>query len=203
MDWITTTTLLHDLNDFNNEAAWERFVARFRRPVIAFARQLGVPEGDAEDIAQEALLVFVKAYREGRYARERGRLGSWLFGIAHHKVFEHRRRQVRAESLQAAAAEAPPPAPAEDALAAQTWEREWERAFLEECMARVRREFSEEIYRAFELVVVGSLTPAEAATALGVPVKRIYNAKHRVLTRIRRLRADLEGEEALPGSGAP
>jgi DNA-directed RNA polymerase specialized sigma24 family protein len=56
----------------------------------------------------------------------------------------------------------------------------------------VRTEVEPATMRALELVVGGSLSAAEAASRIGVPVKAVYNAKHRVLKRIRELRVELE-----------
>ncbi len=78
----TTTALLDDLLDSANEGAWVGFDARYRPVLIGFARQLGLRADDAADIAQEALTKFVRAYQQGQYRRERGRLSSWLITIA-------------------------------------------------------------------------------------------------------------------------
>ena len=69
VDWLTTSTVLRDLGDLQNQTAWDRFVGRFRKPVVDFARRLGFEASQAEDVAQETLLAFVNAYREGRYDR--------------------------------------------------------------------------------------------------------------------------------------
>ena len=82
MDWITTSTILEGLKEFEGGDAWERLVERFRRPIVSFIRDLGLAESDAEDVAQETLIAFAEAYREGKYDPAKGRLSHWLFGIA-------------------------------------------------------------------------------------------------------------------------
>ena len=72
MDWVTTSTILENLRDFQNGSAWDRFVSRFHKPILSFIRELGFSETDAEDVAQEALLDFAAAYRDGRYDRSKG-----------------------------------------------------------------------------------------------------------------------------------
>ena len=188
MDWVTTTTLLQDLHDDRDDRAWGMFVLRFRTPVVDFARRLGVPSEDAQDLAQEVLATFVHLYREGRYDRHRGRLSSWLFGIAYRYVLRSRRSNLAAREEPYAE-----PAPEGRESAIEVWNRGWDRIFLEECVERARAECSPEAFRAFALVVLEGLSPADAAGSLGVPVKRVYNDKHRVLTRIRELRGELEG----------
>lgn len=48
---------------------------------------------------------------------------------------------------------------------------------------------------AFELSVRGDGKPAAVAEELGVSVKSVYNARHRILKRLRELREELEAVE--------
>jgi RNA polymerase sigma-70 factor (ECF subfamily) len=192
IDWITTTTVLHELRDFRNVHAWERFVQRFRRPVVSFALSMGLAPSDAEDAAQETLTAFAEAFRDGKYERDRGRLSQWLFGIAFRKAAELRRRVGRAQggssAIDAFSAESWP----DEATAAVSWDREWEQTVLEQCLAQIQREVEPTTYRAFDLVVRENCEATRAAEMLGVNIKLVYNAKHRILKRIRELRSEFE-----------
>lgn len=196
-DWVTSTTLLHGLRESGNERAWERLLGRFRAPLVAFARRLGLSESDANDAAQDALLEFSQAYRQGRYDRDQGRLSAWLFGITRHCVLRHRQREAR----RAARAEPHVPGTSfwarvpDEKTTEDAWNTEWERWVWQECLAQAESEFEPMTLRAFMLVAEGNLTPAAAAASLGIPVKAVYNAKHRVLGRLRALRAELEQNE--------
>jgi len=183
--WITTTTLLERLAESDNRDAWTRLVSRFRRPIESFALEMGVAPREAEDTTQETLAAFVEAFRRGKYDRSQGRLSSWLFGIAHRQCLAQRRRAAR---HPAAPAESERPEPIAEAV----WERLWDRFLLEKSLDAARREFSAPTFRAFELVALEDATPADAATALGVDIKTIYNAKHRVAKRLREIATDLE-----------
>src|SRR5436305_1544249 len=90
MTWLTTATVLEKLRDFANRDAWDRFSERFRRPVVSFARGMGLAQSDAEDVAQETLMAFAKAYREGQYDPAKGRLSKFLFGIAYRQALKGR-----------------------------------------------------------------------------------------------------------------
>ncbi len=192
-EWVTTTTILHALRDPRNDRAWERFVSRFRDPLVAFARRSGLSNADADDAAQETLVELARALREGRYDRDKGRLSAWLFGIARRCVLRHRQREARSRER-----------PAEDnamhAIEQQTdeksvedlWNTEWERWAWTACLERARAEFEPSTLRAFLLAVQSERTADSIAEELGVPVKAVYNAKHRVLKRLRELRDELE-----------
>ena len=80
MEWVTTTAFLHALKQPGDNEAWRRFVERFRQPVVRYAERGGLKANAAEDLAQEVLLTFVEAWRDGR-------LVGGLYGIAIGGVF--------------------------------------------------------------------------------------------------------------------
>ena len=198
IDWITTSTVLHELRDFTNSAAWDRFVSRFRAPVVAFARSIGLADGDADDVAQDTLITFAEGFRAGRYDPTRGKLSQWLFGIAYRTSLNHRRMAGKRAALTAKDAGDVAEIPMDEATAAVTWDREWAQALLEQCVQQVRREVEPTTFRAFEMVVRENRPAAKVADELGVNIKLVYNAKHRVLKRIRELRDELEQVSAMP-----
>lgn len=194
MEWLTTSTMLRDLGEDRDEA-WQRLVDRFRGPLVRFARRLGYSPSDADDLAQETLLQLVRQFRAGRYDRERGRLSTWLFGIAWHQAMRDRRQRGRREATitseendAASFWQALP----DEREAQAIWEREWETAIVTACLDRVRREMEPTTIEAFEMVVVQDRPASDAAAALGIPVEHVYSAKHRVLTRLRAIRERLE-----------
>jgi RNA polymerase sigma-70 factor (ECF subfamily) len=190
MEWVTTSTLLRDLCDYENRTAWERFVERFRGPIAAFARRAGLNHSDAEDVAQESLTAFAEAYRAGKFDPTKGRLSAWLFGISHRQILRQRQQLARRAARDGAQPDTSFWAehPGED----DGMQRLWDESLWEACAALVAAEFEPTSYRAFELVVRDGLTSEEAAAKLGVSVNSVYNAKHRVLKQIRQRRDDLD-----------
>lgn len=200
MEWLTTSTILERLRDYENRNAWDQFAERFRQPIVRFARQMGLSSTDAEDAAQETLIAFAEAYRRGQYHRDRGRLSQWLFGIAYRQSLNARRKHARnaARIVRDSSGAARLGEVADEQAATSHWETVWEESLLDDCLRQVRREVEPVTYRAFELSVRDGQPAADVATALEVPVKTVYNAKHRVLKRIRELRAILEDTETQP-----
>lgn len=193
VEWTTTSTLLRDLRDFQNQDAWNHFAARFRRPLVSFARRLGLNDIDAEDAAQETLVAFATGFRGGGYDREKGRLSRWLFGIAYRQCLQTRRARGRPDAAGAIDPHSALFGALEDeASASQVFDQTWEQSLLADCIERARGEVEETTFRAFELVVREGHTAESAAKTLGIPVKSIYNAKHRLLKRIRELRRALD-----------
>ena len=187
-EWITTSTILSGLRDFEDRGAWEHFVARFRAPIVHLAVGQGLKRADAEDVAQESLLAFADGFRAGRYDVSKGRLSRWLFGIAYRQILRSRgARDRRHDEMPADLPEI-----ADDAEATRSWDVEWERAILAQCMERARIEVQPQTFRAFELTAFENRDAADVARELGLDIKAVYNAKHRLLQRIRELRGSIE-----------
>jgi RNA polymerase sigma factor (sigma-70 family) len=187
-DWITTSTILGGLRDFEDRGAWEHFVARFRAPIVHLAVGQGLKRADAEDVAQESLLAFADGFRAGRYDVSKGRLSRWLFGIAYRQILRARGARDRRDDEMPADL----PEIADDAEATRSWDVEWERAILAQCMERARIEVQPQTFRAFELAAIENRDAAAVAEELGIDVRAVYNAKHRLLKRIRELRESME-----------
>jgi RNA polymerase sigma factor (sigma-70 family) len=190
-DWVTTSTILLRLRDFDDSLAWGLFVGRFRDPVVAFAQRMGLSAQEAEDASQETLVAFSRALREGRFDPARGRLSHWLFGFALRQAQRARMRAAQRGHVELGAE----PEFWEglgEYVSRTGWDEDWERAMTEQCIARARRELSPRTYEAFELSVKSGLPADEVALQLGIPVKAVYNAKHRALRRLREIRAELE-----------
>lgn len=192
-EWVTSSTLLLGLREFTNQEAWNRFTGRFQEPLVRFARRIGLTEAEAEDCAQETLLDFAEALRRGKYEREKGRLSSWLFGIAYRKALNLRRRRRRNGNDQQVSADTAFWASLPDEQeATRCFDEEWQRSLLNRCLARVQSEVNEQTYAAFALTVCEGQTADQAADQLGMSRAAVYTAKHRVLKRVRQLQTDLE-----------
>lgn len=165
-----------------DDDAWSMFVGRFREPVVRFGLGLGRSESEAQDMAQETFLTFVEALRSGRYDRDRGRLSSWLYGIARNKL---RRMGSARESLTHVDH-------LQESELRRRWDESWERALLVECLDRLRHEIGEAQFSAFLSLSLRERTGEEIASALGVTPNALYVTKHRIALRLKELRTELE-----------
>jgi RNA polymerase sigma-70 factor (ECF subfamily) len=180
----TTTALLEGLADPADEETWRAFDARFRPMLNGFARRLGLAPEDAADAAQETLTRFVRAYRAGKYDRNRGRLRAWIIGIARHCIIDLKQsRAARAkERGLSAVAELP-----DDTTLTELWDTECEQEILRQGLDELRRETKTDArtLRAFEMVAFDGRRPAEVAQELAITTNDVYLAKHRCLKRLR------------------
>jgi RNA polymerase sigma-70 factor (ECF subfamily) len=189
MEWVTTTMLLTQLTD-GDEQAWARLSQRFRTPIVRFVRHLGVPESEAEGATQEAPLSFLDAHRRGRYDREKGRLRSWLFTLAAQAV-RRRGRGARRQAREVPATTVFWEELSEPELR-EAWDLQWDRHVFERCLSQVRRELRPGTVRAFELVALQERNAEQVAAELGLTTNAVYLAKRRVLQRIQELREQHE-----------
>lgn len=72
-----------------DEEAWRRLVQKFVRPVFRWAVLLGLPAAEAEDVAQEVLMI---ALRKIDQCEEEQGLKPWLFRITKNVAANARRK---------------------------------------------------------------------------------------------------------------
>jgi RNA polymerase sigma-70 factor (ECF subfamily) len=161
-----------------DRAAFDRLFARYAPRVLAFALHLTRGcRAEAEDLTQE---VFVAAFRGADAYAGRGRLLTWLLGIA---VRRHRDAGRRAApTLVLLTEDDPAPGPSVE-----------DGAVNGVAFRRALSTLDEPVREAFLLVAAQGLTHKEAAVVLGAPEGTV---KWRVAEATRRLRARLsEGEK--------
>jgi DNA-directed RNA polymerase specialized sigma24 family protein len=90
----------------DNQPVWTVLDARYRPVIAALTRRIGLSDVDAEEAAQQTLTEFVRAFGEGRYDRGKGRLSSWILGIAHHTALRMLRQRKSGPAVGSTAVEA-------------------------------------------------------------------------------------------------
>jgi RNA polymerase sigma-70 factor (ECF subfamily) len=193
MRWITTTQVLNGLQDSNDSETWRIFCDHFQPVLINFARRLGLSPTDAEDAAQETMVAFLKAFRNGKYDREKGRLSDWLFGVAK-RVILNLRGHKPLEQLVADKTTGTSfwDLIQDDRGLKHSWETQWRQMVLTACLRQVRREFDPKVFEAFELYALNETPVNKVTQQLGLSPNAVYIAKSRVLSRLRQLEREFE-----------
>jgi RNA polymerase sigma factor (sigma-70 family) len=182
----TTTRLLDALHDLEDEDAWRTFDERYRPIIFGVARRMGLSEADAADVAQQTIVRFLRSYSQGDYDRDRGRLRSWIVGIARHCSLDALRKRARGAGLRGESGFLDVPAPEHlEAL----WEAERDRVILDRAMDRLRSTSSltERTRQAFDMVALKGMPAGDVAIELGLTVDEVYRIKHRVTKRLRNI----------------
>ena len=176
--WVTTTQLLDGLRTPNDTSVWSQFCNHFQPVVVEFAKQLGLSAVDTEDAAQETMAAFFKAFSSGRYDPRKGRLSSWLFGVANRVILNLRgHRPLERLVADKTTGTSFWDLVQDDHGIRQTWETEWRQMVLRKCLEQVQRESDPRVFRAFELYGMGGISVEEVCHELGMSRNAIYIAR--------------------------
>jgi RNA polymerase sigma-70 factor (ECF subfamily) len=185
----TSLSLLERLRG-NDPEAWRRLVGLYGPLVLFWGRRAGLSEHDAADLLQDVFRSVTGAIVRFRRDRPGDSFRGWLWSIARNKLRDHFRDQQRgpvAEGGSEALAQFTQIPDEEPESAADS---EPSRALLHRALELVRGGFEEPTWQAFWRTTVDGRSPADVAAELGLGLASVYQAKSRVL---RRLREELGG----------
>jgi RNA polymerase sigma-70 factor (ECF subfamily) len=191
----THSSLLLRLRDARDEAAWSHFVRLYAPLVYRYARRRGLQDSDAADVAQDVLRAAVRDAGNLDRIHRRGSLRSWLFTVAHHKVYDlHQARQKQGEATGESTMLAMlREQPGRDDRAA--WEREYREQLFAWAAEQVEAQCSPTAWQAFWRTAVEGQSAATVAQGLEITVAAVYLAKSRVMARLREQVSLWEGDE--------
>ncbi|MCE5268687.1 MAG: sigma-70 family RNA polymerase sigma factor [Planctomycetaceae bacterium] len=197
-----SATLLDRVRSRRPEA-WQRFVDLYGPVVYRWCRQLGVGRGDAPDVVQEVFVAVAAGV--GRFRRDRpgDSFGAWLRTVTRNEAndfFRHRHDQPNAQGGTTAYRQilnVPESIPdssrasgnAEEGKAANS-RLTPDNGFARRLLDAVRADFEVRTWDTACRVLVDRESPANVAAAMGMSLAAVYQAKSRVL---RRLRREMEG----------
>ena len=82
----TRASLLIRVRDPADQPAWQEFVEIYRPIILRLARQKGMQEADAEDVAQQVLLAVARAIEQREHDPRRAKFRTWLHRVAHNAI---------------------------------------------------------------------------------------------------------------------
>jgi RNA polymerase sigma-70 factor, ECF subfamily len=188
-----SSTLLDRIRARRPEA-WQRLVDLYGPVVYRWCRQLGVASVDAADTVQEVFAAVAAAAEGFRREAPGQSFGAWLRTITRSKVcdyFRRRRGLLDAEGGTAAQQRMlNVPESGDESLSASARLTPDSR-FVRRALEVVRAEFEPRTWEAFWRVAVEGQSPNDVATRMQLSTAAIYQAKSRVLRRLRREISDL------------
>lgn len=186
-----SSTLLERIKERRSEA-WSRLADLYGPVVYRWCRQAGVTRDDAPDLVQEAFAAVVGHIDGFRRDRPGDSFAAWLRTVVQNVVRDHfraRRRRPLAQGgtdAQERLGELPDLARPNDASDS----RSVNDVVVPLGLELMRAEFEERTWEAFRRAVIEKQPPTRIALEMGMSVPAVYQAKSRVL---RRLRRDLDG----------
>jgi RNA polymerase sigma-70 factor (ECF subfamily) len=182
----TPVSLLEQLRQPADEAAWRRFVHLYTPLLYSWARRVNLQDQDASDLVQDVLIVLVRKLPEFQYDK-RKKFRAWLRTVLLNKWRDSRKKSaLRAKRAE----EAGFPELADPYQTDGLEEAEYRQYLASRALRLMQAEFETSTWKAFWEYLVEGRPAAEVARRLGITVNAVYLAKCRVL---RRLREELAG----------
>lgn len=191
----TRASLLIRVRDRADQAAWYEFVEIYRPVILRLARQKGMQEADAEDVAQQVLVAVAKAIEQRGHDPKRAKFRTWLHRVAHNAILNAltRGRPDRGSGDSALRAvlngHESHSGPDSDLL-----RLEYRREVFRWAARQVRLEFRQATWDAFWLTAIEGRAVEDVAQELGKNRGAIYAARSRVMRRIQEKVAEYEQE---------
>lgn len=182
----TRDSLLVQVRSPENREAWDQFAQIYRPVIYRLARQKGLQDADAQDLAQQVLMSVAAAIGHWEKSSESVRFRHWLRRVARNAIINalSRRPHDRAAggtSVQELLMEQPN----QDLESNAQIEVEYRRELYLRAARLVRGDVEPETWQAFEMTVIENRSIDDAAIELHRPVGTIYAARSRIMRRLR------------------
>ena len=181
----TRASLLIRVRDPADQAAWHEFVEIYRPIILRLARQKGMQEADAEDVAQDVLVAVAKAVEQREHDRKRAKFRTWLHRVAHNAILNALTRgrpdRGSGDSALLAVLNQDESHTGSDS---DLLRLEYRREVFRWAVRQVRKEFHQATWDAFWLTAVEGLAVDVVAEEFAKNPGAVYAARSRVIRRI-------------------
>jgi RNA polymerase sigma-70 factor (ECF subfamily) len=183
-----TSLSLLDRVKTRDGGAWERLVDLYAPLVYRWCRRAGMRADEAPDVLQEVFLAVAGHIEDFRRDRPGDSFRGWLWTITRNKTRDHlRRRKHEPEARGGSSADErlcripdrPPSADDADPHSADDAE------LAQRVVELIRPEVEDRTWRAFWRLAVDGQPGRDVAAELGMSLRAVYQAKYRVLQRVR------------------
>jgi RNA polymerase sigma-70 factor, ECF subfamily len=180
----TRATLILRVRDQEDQTAWRDFAGIYTPIITAYARKIGVPGHEVDDVIQEVLWAVMKLVKEFDYDPSKGKFRSWLRSITHRRILKYRsgkkRTPINVEDTQIFKNVTD-----EDAQLENYWDEQWRKHVLNMAMLRACKHFDPKTMEVFRRYVIEQQPPGKVADEMGMSVSNVYVCKSRVLDRLK------------------
>lgn len=176
--------------------AWRRLVQLYSPVVYGWCRQSGLQPADAADVAQETFRSVSASVEKFRREQPGDSFRGWLWAITRNKVRDHfRQRQGKEVARGGSDAQQQmaqiPDRPPDSVLS--VGQSSADNSPVHRALEEIRAEFEPKTWEAFWRTTVDRQQAATVADELDMKPAAVYQAKSRVMRRIRQELGDLFG----------
>ena len=189
----TSHSLLDRVRQGADSAAWQRLNDLYAPLIRNWIGRQNVAGADADDVAQDVLVVVLRKLPAFEHSGQTGAFRSWLRSITVNclRDFWRTQRLRPATAGDSSFATAIEQLADEDSELSRRWNDEHDRLITRRLLEQIRPAFEDVTWRAFERAALDGAVPGDIAAELGISVASVYAAKSRVLARLRQDAAGL------------
>lgn len=182
--------LLSEVRQMSPEG-WTRLVSVFGPVVYRWCRCAGISNEEAADVVQEVFATIARRIADFERMKEQGSFRSWIATITRSRVTDYFRRRAK-QGVAIGGTDALLRLQEKPELLESTIDGgNIQNQLLHSVTESVKNEFEATTWAAFMLTTVQEKQAAEVARDLGISVASVYQAKSRVLRRLRQRMAEL------------
>ena len=183
----TSASLLDLLRDASDGVAWTMLVDMYSPLIRGWLKRYGAASVDVDDVVQEVLTVVVRRFPEFQRQPQTGAFRSWLRTITANCLRDYWRRCNRQPAVVGGSefAEVVNQLADPHSGMSKIWDREHDEYVTRYLLAKIRPDFSEQTWRAFQRFAMDGLSADAVASELGITANAVFIAKSRVMAKLR------------------
>jgi RNA polymerase sigma factor (sigma-70 family) len=167
----------------HDQPSWRRLTMLYAPLIRRCLLQHGTPEADADDLAQEVLLVLTRELADFDHNGRTGAFRLWVRSITANRLRAYWR--ARRSGPQNGLDDRLTQLEDADSALGQLWDREHDEFIVRRLMDLIEPEFAPSTWKSFRLLVLEEKPASDVAESLGLTVNAVLIAKSRVLRRLR------------------
>lgn len=181
----TSDSLIARVKDLGDGASWTEFLGIYQPVVYRMALRRQLQDADAQDVTQQVFLSISRSIESWEPGVDQPPFRAWLTTIARNAITKAlsrlpRDRATGTTSVALILANQPDPeTTTSEILAESRWE------IIRWASEQIRTEFSDEIWKLFQLTAIDCVPIAEVARQTSRSVGSIYVARFRVIARLK------------------
>ncbi|MEQ9379967.1 MAG: sigma-70 family RNA polymerase sigma factor [Pirellulales bacterium] len=183
----TSLSLLERLRQSSADDAWTVFFDQYGPMVRRWLIARGINQHDADDLQQQVMQFSVENVPHFEHFGIGGAFGGGLRRVVSFRLRSHWRAETRREAAAGGSDGLAIAQQLEDpeSRMSKMWDDEFNRMICQKMLERVQTRFTEQSFRAFQLVVMDGRRAADVAKELGMSPGAVRTAQSRVLRELR------------------
>jgi RNA polymerase sigma factor (sigma-70 family) len=190
----TRSSLLGRLRNLQDDLSWQEFFDTYWKLIYSAATKAGLPDGDAQDVVQEAILTVSRRIKDFRYDPSVGSFKGWLLHTTRWRILDQLRKRKLPQNDYQSVEELEQSEDLAGARIDVVWEVEWQQTLVDAAIQRIKPRVAPKHFQAFELFVLKRWPASQVAGSLSMTVAYVHLLKHRFLSLVQKEVKRLEKE---------